>query len=70
MNKVPGELFIGDVTIETGGTDASPKGDHYTIIKGKEFSSRPTAFSFWYNMLRLIQIRGKYMLHYTMKIEI
>lgn len=48
MNKVPGELFIGDVTIETGGTDASPKGDHYTIIKGKEFSSRPTAFSFWY----------------------
>ena len=51
MNKVPGELFIGDISVTTGGNDASPSGDHYTIVKGKEFSSRPTALYFWYKYI-------------------
>lgn len=48
LNKVAGELFVGDIDIVQGGTDAIPKGDHYTIQKGKEFNLRPTALHFWY----------------------
>lgn len=48
LNKVAGELFVGDIDIVQGGTDAIPDGDHYTIQKGKEFNLRPTALHFWY----------------------
>lgn len=48
INKVAGELFVGDIDIVQGGTDAIPDGDHYTIQKGKEFNLRPTALHFWY----------------------
>lgn len=48
MNRVPGELFIGDITVTTNGSAASPTNDYYTIAKGKDFSSRPTALHFWY----------------------
>lgn len=49
FNKVAGELFTGDVTVTTGGTDAVPSGDHYTIdTNGRTFNSRPTSMHFWY----------------------
>lgn len=48
LNKVAGELFVGDIEVIQGGTSASPNGDHYTIQKGKDFNSRPTALHFWY----------------------
>ena len=48
MNKVAGELFTGDIQVSTGGTDATPSGDNYTITKGRSFSVRPTALKFWY----------------------
>lgn len=48
MNKVAGELFVGDIKVITGGTAAQPNGDHYEIIKGKSFESRPTALHFYY----------------------
>ncbi len=38
-NKVAGELFIGELSID---------GNEYTINKGKEFTSRPTALHFYY----------------------
>lgn len=38
-NKVAGELFIGELSID---------GNAYTINKGKEFTSRPTALHFYY----------------------
>lgn len=48
FNNVPGELFLGDISVTTGGTDAIPSGDHYDIIKGRPFGSRPTALRFYY----------------------
>ncbi len=48
MNKVAGELFTGDITVETGGSDAVPSGDHYTITEGRTFNVRPSALKFWY----------------------
>lgn len=48
LNKVAGELFLGDIEVMQGGTAASPDGDHYVIQKGREFNSRPSALSFWY----------------------
>ena len=49
FNKVAGELFTGDVAVSTGGTDALPSGDHYTIdTNGRAFASRPTSMHFWY----------------------
>lgn len=49
MNKVAGELFTGDVAVKTGGSDAKPSGDHYTIdTNGRAFASRPTSMHFWY----------------------
>ena len=48
LNKVAGELFLGDIEVIQGGTAASPDGDHYVIQKGREFYSRPSALSFWY----------------------
>lgn len=48
MNRVAGELFIGTIQVSTGGTDALPSGDHYTIDKNRNFNARPTALSFWY----------------------
>lgn len=48
LNKVAGELFLGDIEVIQGGTAASPDGDHYVIQKGREFNSRPSALSFWY----------------------
>ena len=48
LNKVAGELFLGDIEVIQGGTAASPDGDHYVIQKGREFHSRPSALSFWY----------------------
>ena len=53
MNKVAGELFIGDINIFTGGTDAIPSGDKYTITEGRTFSARPTALKFWYKYIPL-----------------
>lgn len=53
MNKVAGELFIGDINISTGGTDAMPSGDKYTITEGRTFSARPTALKFWYKYIPL-----------------
>ena len=53
MNKVAGELFIGDINISTGGTDAIPSGDKYTITEGRTFSARPTALKFWYKYIPL-----------------
>lgn len=51
LNKVAGELFIGDIEVVQGGTSASPEGDHYVITKGKNFSARPTGLRFWYKYL-------------------
>lgn len=48
MNKVAGELFVGDINVTTGGTDATPSGDKYTITEGRSFLVRPTALKFWY----------------------
>lgn len=48
MNRVPGELFTGTIDVTTGGTDAIPSGDHYTINKNRTFNTRPTGLSFWY----------------------
>lgn len=48
FNNVPGELFIGGITVTTGGTSAKPDGDHYDIDKGTEFVSRPTGLRFYY----------------------
>ena len=48
LNKVAGELFIGDIEVVTGGSAARPEGDHYTITKGKAFNTRPTALHFYY----------------------
>lgn len=48
MNRVAGELFTGTVQVNTGGTDATPIGDQYTIDKNRSFNVRPTALSFWY----------------------
>lgn len=53
MNRVAGELFTGDITVSTGGTDAIPSGDNYTITKGRPFSVRPTALKFWYKYVPL-----------------
>lgn len=51
LNKVAGELFLGEIEIIQGGTDADPKDDHYEIKKGKDFYSRPSALSFWYKYI-------------------
>lgn len=48
MNRVPGELFAGTVEVSTGGTDAIPIGDKYSINKNRAFNTRPTGLSFWY----------------------
>lgn len=48
MNRVPGELFAGTVEVSTGGTDATPIGDKYSINKNRAFNTRPTGLSFWY----------------------
>lgn len=48
FNNVPGELFIGGITVTTGGTSAIPDGDHYDIDEGTEFVSRPTGLRFYY----------------------
>lgn len=48
LNKVAGELFIGDIEVIQGGTAVSPNGDHYVIQEGKEFSSRPSGLHFYY----------------------
>ena len=51
LNKVSGELFIGDIEVIQGGTSASPDGDHYVIQEGKEFSSRPSGLHFYYKYI-------------------
>lgn len=52
LNKVAGELFIGDITVTTGGTAAIPSGDHYTIdTNGRNFPSRPSSLEFWYKYI-------------------
>lgn len=48
FNNVPGELFIGGITITTGGSTVKPDGDHYDIDEGTEFVSRPTGLRFYY----------------------
>lgn len=48
FNNVPGELFLGDITVTTGGTSASPSDDHYDITPGRAFASRPTGLKFFY----------------------
>ena len=50
FNKVPGELFLGGITVNKSGTDASPD-DNYVIDEGIAFSSRPTALQFSYEYL-------------------
>lgn len=50
FNKVPGELFLGGITVNKSGTDASPN-DNYVIDEGIAFSSRPTALQFSYEYL-------------------
>ena len=47
FNNVPGELFIGDISVSEGGTEVIPN-DSYSINKGKAFASRPTALRFYY----------------------
>ena len=47
FNNVPGELFIGDISVSQSGWDGMPD-DSYSINKGKEFTSRPTALRFYY----------------------
>jgi hypothetical protein len=47
FNNVPGELFIGDITVTNSGTAALPN-DSYTIEKGRSFSSKPTSVNFYY----------------------
>lgn len=50
VNKVAGELFIGDIEVVTKGSAAigSSIEDYYTITKGKGFEVRPTALQFYY----------------------
>lgn len=47
FNNVPGELFIGDISVSEGGTEIIPD-DSYSINKGRAFVSRPTALRFYY----------------------
>ena len=47
FNNVPGELFIGDISVSESGTEVIPN-DSYSINKGKTFASRPTALRFYY----------------------
>lgn len=47
FNNVPGELFLGDISISQNGTAVNPD-DSYSINKGKPFASRPTALRFYY----------------------
>lgn len=69
MNRVAGELFTGTVQVNTGGTDATPVGDQYTVDKNRSFNVRPTALSFWYKyvpygsdtyraLIQLIDVEG------------
>ena len=44
-NNVPGELFIGEITVTNKTSYGS---DSYTITEGREYKSRPTSISFWY----------------------
>ena len=48
FNKVPGELFLGDISISESGAATSPN-DSYTLIPGRTYASRPTGISFYYN---------------------
>ena len=50
VNKVAGELFIGDIEVTTTGSAAvsSTIKDYYTINRGKSFEVRPTALQFYY----------------------
>lgn len=50
-NKVAGELFTGTITVTTGGTDATPSGDKYTITPGRDFYVRPTALKFYHQYI-------------------
>ncbi len=53
LNKVPGELFTGEISVNQGGSSAVPSGDKYTIDEnGRSFDSRPTALRLWYKYNR------------------
>jgi hypothetical protein len=44
-NNVPGELFIGDLTVSNSTVFG---GDKYTITEGRPYASHPTALNFWF----------------------
>jgi hypothetical protein len=44
-NNVPGELFIGDLTVTNKTFFGS---DSYTITEGRSYASHPTALNFWF----------------------
>lgn len=50
FNNVPGELFLGGITVNMQGNDVSPS-DNYVIDEGISFGSRPTAIQFSYEYL-------------------
>lgn len=50
FNNVPGELFLGTITVNQSGAATSPN-DSYTITEGIAFSSKPTAIEFYYKYL-------------------
>lgn len=51
FNNVPGELFIGNITVTTNGSAASPSNDYYTIEQGKAFDARPIKLRFWHKYI-------------------
>ena len=48
FNNVPGELFLGDISVFTEGTAANPENDYYNITPGRNFASKPTGLRFYY----------------------
>lgn len=47
FNRIPGELFLGVLSVNNSGTDVIPN-DSYTIKEGISFQSKPTALEFYY----------------------
>lgn len=47
FNRIPGELFLGVLSVNNSGSDVIPN-DSYTITEGVSFQSKPTALEFYY----------------------
>lgn len=58
FNNVPGELFIGNITVTTNGPATSPN-DYYIIEQGKAFDARPSKLRFWHKYIPYDQDKWK-----------